>query len=53
MSPLHTYSWSQLLAMRGVASAIIGAGLKFLLLPSAHAHSIAGYCLHELRLYVL
>ena len=43
----------QLLAVRGVASAIIGTGLKFMLLPSAHAHSTAGYCLHELHLYVL
>ena len=32
----------------GVASAIIGTGLKFMPLPSAHAHDTngqAGYCL--------
>ena len=28
----------QLLAMKGVASAIIGTGSKFMSLPSAHAH---------------
>ena len=28
----------QLLGVRGVASAIIGTGSKFMLLPSAHAH---------------
>ena len=28
--------------MRGVASAIIGTGSKFMLLPSAHAHGTNG-----------
>ena len=55
------YSESQkLLAMRGVASTIIGPGSKFMLLPSAHAHGTSGqYCagrilfVNEIRLYVL
>ena len=38
-----------LLAVRGVASAIIGTGSKFMPLPSAHVHDTnaqAGYCLY-------
>ena len=31
-----------MLAMRGVVSAIIGTGSKFMLLPSAHAHGTNG-----------
>ena len=46
-----------MLAMRGVVSAIIGRGSKFMLLPSAHAHGTNGtgriLFVHELRLYVL
>ena len=30
--------------MRGVASAIIGTGSKFMPLPSAHAHGTNGQC---------
>ena len=38
----------QLLAVRGVASVIIGTGSKFMSLPPVHAHGTnaqAGYCL--------
>ena len=38
----------ELLAVRGVACAIIGTGSKFMLLPSAHVHGTnaqVGYCL--------
>ena len=50
----------QLLAVRGVASAMIGTGLKFISLPSGHVHgtnrqSCTGRILfvHRLRLYGL
>ena len=46
------YLWlepEQLLAVRGMASAIISTGSKFILLPSGHAHGSngqsSGYCL--------
>ena len=46
-----------MLAVRGVACAIIGTGSKFMPLPSAHAHGADGtdriLFLHELCLYVL
>ena len=54
-SPLHTQLESQqLLAMRGVASAIIGTGSKSVPLPSAHAYGTNGmnyismFCEHAL-----
>ena len=50
----------QLLAVRGVASAIVGTGSKFIPLPSGHAHGSNGQSytgrilfVHRLLLYGL
>ena len=50
----------QLLAVKGVACAIIGTGSKFISLPSAHGHGTNGKSctgrtlfVHELCLHVL